>query len=86
LIRISDIDFRYPSGEFHLGIPNLLILNGAGYEKWTKKVSLPMLRTVDTSRSFKDKLIHIETEVTHSHGPVGERSHSGTAFTTWATF
>jgi putative ABC transport system ATP-binding protein len=28
LIRISDIDFRYPSGEFHLGIPNLLITAG----------------------------------------------------------
>lgn len=28
MIRISDIDFRYPSGEFHLGIPNLLIAAG----------------------------------------------------------
>ena len=25
MIRISDIDFRYPSGEFHLGIKDLLI-------------------------------------------------------------
>ena len=65
---------------------DLIILNGAGYAKWTKKVSLPMLRTIDTSRSFKDKLIHIETGVTHSHGPGGDHSHGGTAFTTWLDF
>ena len=28
MIRISDIDFRYPSGEFHLGIQDLLITAG----------------------------------------------------------
>ncbi len=65
---------------------DLIILNGADYAKWTKKVSLPLLRTVDTSRSFKDKLIHIETGVTHSHGPGGNQSHGGTAFTTWLDF
>jgi len=65
---------------------DLILLNGANYEKWTKKVSLPMLRTVDTSRSFKATLIHIETSVTHSHGPGGDHSHGGTAFTTWLDF
>lgn len=65
---------------------DLIILNGAGYEKWTKKVSLPMLRSVDTSKAFKDKLIHIESNVTHSHGPGGDHSHGGTAFTTWLDF
>lgn len=65
---------------------DLIILNGAGYAKWTRKVSLPILRTVDTSKSFKDKLIHIDTNVTHSHGPGGDHSHSGTAFTTWLDF
>ncbi len=65
---------------------DLIILNGAGYEKWTRKVSLPMLRLVDTSKAFKDKLIHIETNVTHSHGPGGDHSHGGTAFTTWLDF
>jgi zinc transport system substrate-binding protein len=65
---------------------DLIILNGAGYEKWTKKVSLPMLRNVDTSKAYKDKLIHIETKVTHSHGPKGDHSHGGTAFTTWLDF
>jgi zinc transport system substrate-binding protein len=65
---------------------DLILLNGANYEKWTKKVSLPMLRTVDTSRSFKATLIHIQTSVTHSHGPAGDHSHGGTAFTTWLDF
>ena len=65
---------------------DLIIFNGAGYEKWTSKVSLSMLRIVDTSRAFKDKLIQIETNVTHSHGPGGDHSHGGTAFTTWLDF
>jgi zinc transport system substrate-binding protein len=45
-----------------------------------------MLRTIDTSQPFKDKLIHIESNVTHSHGPGGDHSHGGTAFTTWLDF
>ena len=65
---------------------DLIILNGAGYAKWTQKVSLPMLRTVDTSAAFKNNLINIDTNVTHSHGSGGDHSHSGTAFTTWLDF
>ncbi len=65
---------------------DLIILNGAGYEKWLKMVSLPMLRTVDTSRAFKEKLIFTEAIVTHNHGPQGDHSHTGTAFTTWLDF
>ncbi len=66
---------------------DLIILNGAGYEKWLKKVSLPLSRrTVDTSRAFKEKLIFAEATVTHNHGPGGDHSHTGTAFTTWLDF
>ena len=65
---------------------DLIILNGAGYAKWISKVSLPMLRLVDTSTLFKDNLIGIQTDVTHSHGPAGDHSHGGTAFTTWLDF
>ena len=65
---------------------DLIILNGAGYDKWTRKVSLPMLKLVDTSKAFSDQLIHIETNVTHSHGPKGDHSHGGTAFSTWLDF
>lgn len=65
---------------------DLIILNGAGYEKWTQKVSLPLMRSVDTSRAFKSDLLHIESVTTHSHGPGGDHSHGGTAFTTWLDF
>lgn len=65
---------------------DLIILNGAGYAKWTRTVSLPMLRMLDTSWAFKDNLIHIDSNVTHSHGPGGDHSHGGTAFTTWLDF
>lgn len=62
---------------------DLILLNGADYAKWTHKVSLPLLRAVNTSRSFRTDYLSIDTEVTHSHGPGGDHSHTGTAFTTW---
>ncbi len=61
---------------------DLILLNGADYEKWTEAVSLPASTQVNTSKSFTDRLIEIKGEV-HSHGPEGEHSHTGYAFTTW---
>lgn len=65
---------------------DLIVLNGAGYEKWLNRVSLPKLKQVDTSSGFKDAFIQIKDAVTHTHGPGGEHSHDGTAFTTWLDF
>ncbi len=65
---------------------DIILLNGAGYAKWIKNVSLPLLRTVDTSKAFRDNLIDTSSTVTHSHGPEGDHSHGGTAFTTWLDF
>lgn len=63
---------------------DLILLNGADYAKWTKKVSLPMFRIVDTSAAFSDSFLTMEHVVTtHSHGSGGEHAHTGTAFTTW---
>lgn len=62
---------------------DLIVLNGAGYEKWPDRLSLPLAAQVDTSRGFRDRFIVLEGEVTHGHGPEGEHSHAGTAFTTW---
>ena len=62
---------------------DLILLNGADYEKWTGKVSLPRSRLVDTSRAFRDAYIRAAGAVTHSHGPGGEHDHGGLAFTTW---
>lgn len=65
---------------------DLILLNGADYAKWTAKVSLPRSRLVDTSRGFRDAYLQATEGVTHSHGPGGEHSHAGTAFTTWVDF
>ena len=65
---------------------DLILLNGAGYAKWVKKVSLPRSRMVDTSRGFSDQFITSADAVTHSHGPKGDHAHESLAFTTWLDF
>lgn len=62
---------------------DLVLLNGAGYEKWVDVVSLSASKLVDTSTSFADRYVTIEDAVTHTHGPGGEHSHGEIAFTTW---
>jgi zinc transport system substrate-binding protein len=62
---------------------DLVLLNGAGYAKWVKYVSLSRHKLVNTSASFQRDYINIEAIETHQHGPAGEHSHAGTAFTTW---
>ena len=62
---------------------DLIFLNGATYEKWLDKVSLPESKLINTSSNFQDKYILIKSAITHSHGPEGEHSHTDTAFTTW---
>jgi len=62
---------------------DLILLNGAGYAHWVDKVSLPASRLVNTSRNFADQYIETTSGISHSHGPGGAHSHSGTAFTTW---
>jgi zinc transport system substrate-binding protein len=65
---------------------DLIMRNGAGYAGWVDKVSLPRLRLVDTSVSFRQDLIDVQDTVTHSHGGEAAHSHSGRAFTTWLDF
>ncbi len=65
---------------------DLILLNGATYEKWREHVSLPESAIVDTSAAFSAKFIKIDDQPTHSHGKDGEHSHAGTAFTTWIDF
>ena len=62
---------------------DLILLNGAGYAKWTDKASLPRSRLVNTSKGFKDSYIQNADATSHSHGPGGEHAHGGVAFTTW---
>ena len=62
---------------------DLIVINGAEYAKWLKTASLPKSKIVNTSVAFKANYIKTRDTVTHSHGPGGEHSHSGVAFTTW---
>ena len=65
---------------------DLILINGAAYARWLKTASLPKSKMIDTSRRFKADYIEIQDTDTHSHGPTGEHSHAGTAFTTWLDF
>lgn len=65
---------------------DLLLLNGATYEKWLGHISLPGSIQTDTSMDIAAWFINIVEAGTHSHGKDGDHSHSGTAFTTWIDF
>jgi len=62
---------------------DLILLNGAGYARWVQRASLPRARLLDTSVSFRDRLIAQDAATTHIHGPEGAHSHTDLAFTTW---
>lgn len=64
---------------------DILLMNGADYEKWAKRVSLRTAPRVDTSKAFADKLIKVQGKE-HRHGDGTVHSHAGTAFTTWIDF
>ena len=62
---------------------DLVLLNGAGYAEWIQRATLSQSRLVDTSAALADRLLPVDDTVTHSHGPGGDHSHQGAAFTTW---
>ena len=62
---------------------DLIVLNGAGYARWIDRVTLPKSKLIDTSAGLRDRLLPIESNVTHSHGPTGEHSHGELASTLW---
>ena len=62
---------------------DLLILNGADYESWLAFTTLPGGHGLDTTAQVQAMLLPIENETIHQHGPTGEHSHEGVAFTTW---
>jgi zinc transport system substrate-binding protein len=41
---------------------------------------------VNTSAAFQHDYISVNETVTHQHGPGGDHTHTGTAFTTWLDF
>ena len=62
---------------------DLVILNGAAYEPWLNWISLPDDVLLDTSAGIRERLIPLAQDTLHQHGPQGQHSHQGLAFTTW---
>jgi zinc transport system substrate-binding protein len=61
----------------------LIVMNGADYEPWQQRVSLPRSRVLVTTKEFSTELIEIPDAVVHQHGPEGGHSHPGTVWATW---
>lgn len=61
----------------------LILLNGAGYARWTRYATLPKSRLVITADGCRDGFLPTGEAVAHQHGPGGEHAHEGSAFTTW---
>ncbi len=62
---------------------DLILLNGADFEKWVNTTSLPLNTQVDTSAAFRSEWIMFPEVITHSHGPHGTHSHGNIDFNTW---
>lgn len=79
----EDAPFWQPSAELvaALGEVDLIVTNGAGFERWMSTATLPASRVVDSSAGLD--LIEIEGK-THSHGAGKEHSHAGIDPHTWS--
>jgi zinc transport system substrate-binding protein len=62
---------------------DLIIVNGADFEKWVLATSLPEAKVVNTAKPFAAEFVKFEKAVTHSHGPAGEHAHEGIDGHTW---
>ncbi|MCG8409514.1 MAG: zinc ABC transporter substrate-binding protein [Phycisphaerales bacterium] len=62
---------------------DLIVINGASFEKWVEKVTLPESRLVNTAKPLQKEFIILHDIVTHAHGPEGEHSHEGVDGHTW---
>ena len=61
---------------------DLILINGATYEKWMSSVELPASKVVNTSKGSKGKFIIIKDAEVHEHNGV-KHSHDGTDFNVW---
>ena len=61
---------------------DLIIINGANFEKWVGKATLPEEKLVDTTAKLREPLLKLERGVTHSHG-TGAHTHVGIDGHTW---
>lgn len=61
----------------------LVVINGAGLERWVGGASLPPSRVVDSAAAFESRWMRYEQATVHSHGAVGEHVHEGLDGHTW---
>ena len=61
----------------------LVVVNGAGLEKWVETASLPPSRGVDSARAFADEWLTYAAAPTPSHGGSGAHTHTGLDGHTW---
>jgi zinc transport system substrate-binding protein len=62
---------------------DLVVVNGAEFEKWVLTASLPSARLVDTAKAFEQELVRFETGQTHAHGGGAAHTHEGIDGHTW---
>jgi zinc transport system substrate-binding protein len=62
---------------------DLIVVNGAEFEKWVATASLPLARVVDTAKPFEEDFVRFEGGITHAHGPAGAHAHEGIDGHTW---
>lgn len=79
----KDPPFWSPTGDVVATIQKaeLIVANGAGFEKWMQTANLSEDKVVDSAAGID--FIHLEGE-THSHGKGGEHSHAGIDPHTWS--
>ena len=96
-IGAEAIDLRFPASEetdpsgwiagtetiLDMQQADLILINGATFERWMNNVSLPDDIIVNTTRGLNDRLVPLGEQFTHSHGEGGEHTHEGTASITW---
>ena len=83
--RGTDPAFWKPSADAVQGYQaaSLILLNGAGYARWTNYATLPKARIVVTADGCRGSYLRTEQSVRHQHGPEGAHAHAELAFTTW---
>ena len=64
---------------------DLILLNGADYEGWADRVSLPRAKTIQTVRASEIDLIRL-AGMSHSHGNGPAHTHEGLAAQVWLDF
>lgn len=60
-----------------------VVLQGAAYEEWAERVSLPSRRTIRTADAVRERWIRYRTVRSHSHGDGEVHEHDGVDGHTW---